>query len=172
MNLTFKQPDLQDKEAILVFRRRFNAIHPLMHGANQLNAFTDEGFIAWLNYIAAPAGTQWFERPKVADSTFIALSDGVVVGILTLRHTLNDFLRQYGGHVGYSTHPDYQGQGVATAMLAFGLQTLRALGVDKVLLTCDDTNLASVRVIEKNGGRLENRVEKSNGTLTRRYWIG
>ncbi len=89
-----------------------------------------------------------------------------------IRHTLNDMLLKQGGHVGYSTHPTYQGQGIATAMLGFAVQKLNELGVQKVLVTCDDDNIASAKVIEKNGGILENTLKKPNGTKIRRYWIG
>ncbi len=170
--LEFKVPTLTDKERILTFRRKFNAVYDAMHGANELNAFSDGGFVGWINYINAPAGTQWFEYQKVADSTYIALMDDVVVAIMHIRHTLNDMLLKQGGHVGYSTHPDYQGQGIATAVLGFAIQKLHELGVQKVLVTCDDNNIASAKVIEKNGGILENIFEKPNGTKIRRYWIG
>lgn len=170
--LQFKVPTLADKQRILTFRREFNAVYDAMHGANELNAFSDGGFVGWINYIHAPAGTQWFEYQKVADSTYIALIDDTVVAIMHIRHTLNDMLLKQGGHVGYSTHPAYQGQGIATAMLGFAVQKLNELGVQKVLVTCYDDNIASAKVIEKNGGILENTLKKPNGTKIRRYWIG
>lgn len=170
--LLITNPTLAHQEAILRFRREFNAVFDELHGANELNAFTDGGFIGWLTYINTPAGTQWFEYQKVADSTYIALLDEVMVGIIHLRHTLNDFLLQQGGHIGYSTHPDYQGQGIATQMLSFGVKQLNELGVKKVLITCDETNIASAKVIEKNGGILENVIDTAHGKKTKRYWIG
>lgn len=172
MDLQFKTPTLDDKARILTFRREFNAVFDAMHGANELNAFMDGGFVGWINYINAPAGTQWFEYQKVADSTYIALIDDVVVAIVHIRHTLNDVLLQQGGHVGYSTHPAYQGRGIATRVLAFAVRTLNEMGVYKVLVTCQHDNLASARVIEKNGGILENILTKSNGVQVSRYWIG
>lgn len=170
--LQFKIPTLDDKQRILTFRREFNAVYDTMHGANELNAFSDGGFVGWINYINASAGTQWFEYQKVDDSTYIALMGDIVVAIMHIRHTLNDILLKQGGHVGYSTHPDYQGQGIATAMLSFAVQKLNTLGVQKILITCQDDNIASAKAIEKNGGILENIFEKPNGTKIRRYWIG
>lgn len=63
-------------------------------------------------------------------------------------------LRIEGGHIGYDTVPSFRGRGVATSMLRQALPVARALGLTEVLLTCDDTNASSIRVIEKNGGAL------------------
>ncbi|WP_167432570.1 hypothetical protein [Moraxella equi] len=69
--LTFKKPSIADQASILSFRQAFNAKCPAMHGSNELNAFTDGGFVGWLNYINAPSGTNWFDYEKVADSNRI-----------------------------------------------------------------------------------------------------
>lgn len=168
--LHFVAPSLALKNEILTFRHEYNAVCAELHGANELNAFTDKGFSGWLNYLNAPSGSRWFDYEKVADSTYVALENGVVVGIMNLRHTLNENLLQYGGHIGYSTHPQHQGRGIASAMLAFGLQRLADLGVSRVLVTCRDDNLASARVIEKNGGILTETVSFPDYRL-RKYWI-
>lgn len=84
---------------------------------------------------------------------FWIVEDGEVVGTLTVRHELNEKLRQMGGHVGYSTHPNHRGRGIATFALRHGLDVLAGLGVTEALVTCDEENAASARVIEKCGGR-------------------
>lgn len=73
-----------------------------------------------------------------------------MVGFLNIRYELTENLLKVGGHIGYSTHPDFQGQGVASLALAYGVQLLKDRGVDKVLVTCNDDNIGSARVIEKN----------------------
>ncbi|MSP59265.1 MAG: GNAT family N-acetyltransferase [Myxococcales bacterium] len=70
---------------------------------------------------------------------------------------MRDALRVEGGHIGYDTVPSFRGRGVATEMLRQALPLARALGLTAVLITCDDTNAASIRVIEKNGGSLKER---------------
>lgn len=105
---------------------------------------------------------------------YLAILDGVV-GMVSIRHELNEQLLHTGGHVGCSTHPDYQGCGIASCMLEFAVQILAELGVSQVLVTCDGSNLGSTRVIEKCGGVLENIVNVSMGDdnkRVRRYWIG
>lgn len=106
-----------------------------------------------------------FVATKLADATrrtetFVpathlwALMDERFVGRISIRHELNDALRAFGGHIGYDTVPSFRGRGVATEMLRQALPVARGLGLTEVLVTCDETNAASIRVIEKNGGTL------------------
>ncbi|MDO4777360.1 MAG: GNAT family N-acetyltransferase [Cardiobacteriaceae bacterium] len=108
----------------------------------------------------------------MADSTFIAWDDSAqrLRGIIQIRHTLNDFLREYGGHIGYSVHPDDWGKGHATHMLALALQHCDTLGIRDILITCDPDNIASARVIEKNGGIYDKTVTVA-GRPVKHYWI-
>jgi predicted acetyltransferase len=99
-------------------------------------------------------------------------ADDELVGRITIRHELNDALRVVGGHIGYDTVPSFRGRGVATEMLHQALPVARSLGLGRVLITCDDTNAASIRVIERNGGSLhETRALGENGPVKRYYWI-
>lgn len=88
------------------------------------------------------------------------------VGRIAIRHRLNDFLLRVGGHIGYDVRPTRRRTGQATGMLAAALPRAHALGIDPALVTCDTTNLASHKVIESNGGALEN---ESGGKL--RFWV-
>ena len=101
-----------------------------------------------------------------------AIAEHEFVGRISIRHELTDALRVEGGHVGYDTVPSFRGRGVASEMLRLSLPMARALGLASVLVTCDDTNAASIRVIEKNGGVLrETRALASNRPTKRYYWI-
>jgi predicted acetyltransferase len=75
------------------------------------------------------------------------------VGMLRIRHHLTDELRTTGGHIGYRVRPSMRNAGHATRMLALALPFAHALGIDPLLLACDESNIASRKVIEKNGGR-------------------
>lgn len=101
----------------------------------------------------------------------VAEIQGRIVGRVSIRHELNDYLEKRGGHVGYGVRPEFRGRGYATLILAESLTILREMGVKKVLVTCDDSNVASVKVIEKCGGSLENIVETESGERVRRYWL-
>lgn len=97
----------------------------------------------------------------------------LVVGELHIRHWLVPALRKEGGHIGYTVAPSMRGEGFGTQQLALGLEKARALlGLDRVLVTCDTDNVASARVIQKNGGILENEViSDRSGKPVSRYWI-
>ena len=88
------------------------------------------------------------------------------LGRLAIRHRLNDFLLDVGGHIGYDVRPSARRQGHATAMLRAALPWAKGLGIDPALITCDDDNVGSIRVIEAAGGELED----VRGTK-RRYWV-
>jgi predicted acetyltransferase len=93
------------------------------------------------------------------------------VGRLSIRHELNDFLRREGGHIGYDTRPSFRGRGVATEMLRQALPVARTLGLTEVLITCDDTNVASARVIERNGGVLRETKVLDPSKPAKRYYV-
>ena len=94
------------------------------------------------------------------------------VGRISIRHELSDALRIMGGHIGYDTVPSMRGRGIATEMLRQALPVARTLGLTSALLTCDDDNPASIRVIERNGGVLrETKPLGPGGSVKRYYWI-
>lgn len=105
-----------------------------------------------------------------AHSYFWVDPKGEVVGALNLRHSLNEHLLRVGGHIGYGVRPSRRRQGHAAAMLEAALPHARALGLTRVLITCDKTNIGSARTIQKNGGVLENEVEDGDHVM-QRYWI-
>ena len=65
------------------------------------------------------------------------------VGRVSLRHRLNAGLEAWGGHIGYEVRPSVRGRGYGHALLAGMLPHARTLGLERVLLHCDDSNAAS-----------------------------
>lgn len=143
-----------------------------------------DGFGFLIDYIPGESWETYLDRMRdqnrglnlAADrvaATFLAASVGeVLVGRISIRHELNDYLATYGGHIGYGVVPEHRRRGYATAMLCQGLIVARSLGVDSVLLTCDDDNTGSARVIEKNGGVLDSVLDQPGSAVPmRRYWI-
>lgn len=111
---------------------------------------------------------------KVAASFLFAVDDGEIVGRVSIRHSLNDFLFNYGGHIGYAVRPQFRKKGYATEILKQALEYCRGFGLEKALVTCNDSNEPSAKTIEKCGGKLENKVIEqleSGERLVRRYWI-
>ncbi len=94
-----------------------------------------------------------------------------ILGAVSIRYELNDYLRRYGGNIGYGVRVSERRQGYAKAMLALACDHCRRLGMEKVLVTCDTANTGSARTIQANGGILENEVIHDDGTPLQRYWI-
>ena len=95
-----------------------------------------------------------------------------LLGISSLRHKLTENLRKIGGHIGYNIRPSERRKGYGTLILKFTLEKARELGLKRVLITCDDDNIASARIIEKNRGVLEDKItNEEREVLKRRYWI-
>jgi len=111
-------------------------------------------------------------KDQVRAIQLAAVVDGELVGRVSIRFDLNDFLLMEGGHIGYGVAPGFRRRGYASAMLGQALVIVRADGVDRVLVTCDDGNVASMKVIERHGGVLESIISPENGgSDVRRYWI-
>lgn len=94
------------------------------------------------------------------------------IGEITIRHRLNEQLERIGGHIGYGVRITEQGKGMGTLMLKLALEKAREMGLARVLITCDDNNIASARVMEKNGCILMDKVENifaGKKIFTRRY---
>ena len=111
-------------------------------------------------------------RPDRVGSHYYWLVDdekACFIGEVSIRHRLNDALRLCGGHIGYYVRCGEWGKGYATEMLRLAQKEAKKLGILKALVTCNDTNLASARVIEKNGFILEDRIMVEE-ILIRRYW--
>jgi len=112
--------------------------------------------------------------PNTVPSTFLFAFVGPrIVGRVSIRHTLNEFLEKIGGHIGYVVVSEFRRRGYATEILRQALEIAREdLGIRRVLVTCDDDNVGSIRTIEKNGGRLENVIPGTDlEKAKRRYWI-
>jgi len=128
---------------------------------------------SWEEYLQRLASLQNGENVPASwvPSTFlVAEVDGQIVGRVSIRHQLNEYLETRGGHIGYGVRPAFRGRGHATEILKRALEIARDLDVNRVLVTCDDANVASARVIERAGGILENIIEEGDEKI-RRYWV-
>jgi len=135
-----------------------------------------EGFLAQLNdpplTIVLPDGSL---GKRVPETPLWYVEGDTFLGSVHLRHHLNEVLEQWGGHIGYAVRPSAQGRGYASAMLAGMLDHARVHHpeLDRVMLTVNVKNAASMRVVEKNGGVLADTIPHPwvPGDLGNRYWI-
>jgi predicted acetyltransferase len=108
----------------------------------------------------------------VPGSDFWLIDGSDYIGRLSLRHGLNQHLLQMGGHIGYEIRPSRRRQGYGKLILKYGLEQAKAFGLEHVLLTCDEDNLGSRKIIESQGGKLENIIEVERWPVpVCRYWI-
>jgi predicted acetyltransferase len=124
-------------------------------------------FDAFTSYLGDQAREDAPRRPGYVPSTTLWWVDGdEYLGRLAIRHRLTSRLTDLGGHIGYDVKPSARRQGHASAMLAAALPLACARGIDPALVTCDESNAGSRRVIEGNGGVLE---DKRGSEL--RFWV-
>ena len=95
----------------------------------------------------------------VPASIFWLVENHEFIGHVSIRHELNAALERVGGHIGYAIRPAAQRKGYGSAILRLALPKARELGVRSALVTCDASNVASRRIIEKNGGLFKEEME-------------
>ena len=111
----------------------------------------------------------------VGSTTFWLVDDETqrFLGQIDIRHALTERLLRYGGHIGYAVRLGEWNKGYGTLMLQLVLPHAKALGITRCLITCDDDNPGSARVMEKNGFVLGDKVDNiidGHPIVTRRYW--
>ena len=169
-DLILLRPDETMLDKITDYRHAMQEAGSSMDGTSALDRYDDPA--EWLNHVRALEKPETCPPNLVTATLFVAVrkTDFGIVGMIDLRHRLNDFLAEYGGHIGYSVRPDERRKGYAKRMLALVLEEARGRGISRVLITCDDDNVASARTIEANGGVFE-RTACLDGEVLRRYWI-
>ncbi|WP_092547458.1 GNAT family N-acetyltransferase [Actinoplanes derwentensis] len=130
------------------------------------------GFAEWVARLRRAADESLPPEPGLVHAAYWWIVDGEarILGSISLRYVLNDFLLQGAGHIGYSVRPSARGRGVASWALDEVLGAARRRSLGAVLITCDVDNAVSARVSEKHGGTLEDVRDTTLG-LKSRYWI-
>lgn len=109
---------------------------------------------------------------RVASTLLYGFVGEDIVGTVSLRHTLNDYLRWRGGHIGYAVAPPFRRRGYAGEMFRQSLDFARNVGLTRVMITCDDHNEASWRLLERAGAELEEKFyDDEEQSTARRYWL-
>ncbi len=129
----------------------------------------------WLAGVRSYMDPATVPEGKVQATQFLTVreADNRLVGMIQVRHTLNDYLRNFAGHIGYSVRPSERRKGYATEQLRLTLPFCReTLGLEQVLITCYTSNEGSRRTILSAGGVYESTVHEPDRNVDlERYWI-
>ncbi|WP_338955252.1 GNAT family N-acetyltransferase [Fusobacterium nucleatum] len=164
------KPNLSYADEILKYKKEFLKDEPIINGAAGLDRFpTVED---WLEELEKRGSKDKVPERLVPSSTYLGVreKDNYIVGIIDIRHYLNDFLLQAGGHIGCGVRKSERKKGYAKQMIKLALEKCKELKIEKVLITCNDDNIASERSIMSCGGKLEDirTVDEKN---YKRFWI-
>jgi predicted acetyltransferase len=170
---------MPDFELVLRFPREdeeeeFTALIGLRH--RHIRAFfttTKKGCRSgrYLKALAEQQRGEHITHDQVPSTSLFAFVGSNIVGRVSIRHALNPFLERAGGHIGYAVVPRFRRRGYATEILRQALIIARErLVLDRVLLTCDDDNVGSIKTIERNGGVLENTVTEPDSPKPKRRY--
>lgn len=159
--ITLKRPIKEYEEEAISFKQEFFDNGEITINGSELLDHTDS-YDEWLKSVTDNTSSDTVNPSWVVTDTFFAFDENNrIVGIIDLRHELNDFLKDFG-NCGYSVRPSERRKGYATEMLKLVLEHARQIGMDKVQLSVERSNEASVKTITKNGGKYERSFEFEN----------
>lgn len=142
-----------------------------LNGVGGLDKIKD--FEEWLHKIQDENVKEKVKEGRVQSTLYLGIrkSDNRIIGTIQIRHELNEYLLNIGGHIGDGVRPSERRKGYATEMIRLALEKCKEIGLDKVLITCNKDNIGSRKSIQNNGGILENETLDEIGKELQRFWI-
>ena len=156
--IKLKRPVKEYENEAFAFKQEF-----IDNGENTINGseLLDrmESYDEWLKSVTDNISEETVNPSWVVTDTYFAFDDnGRIVGIIDLRHELNDFLKDFGNS-GYSVRPSERRKGYATQMLGLIVKRAEEIGLERLQLSVERTNEPSVKTIIKNNGKYERSFE-------------
>ena len=164
------KPNLSYADEIIKYKEESLAESPIINGSAGLDRFSS--IEDWLEELNKRSCEDTVPKGLVPSSTYLAVreKDNYIVGMIDIRHYLNEYLTQVGGNIGYGVRKTERNKGYAKQMLKLALEKCKELKIKKVLITCDEDNIASEKVILSANAKLED-IRNVDGENKKRFWI-
>ena len=164
------KPDLSYADEITKYKEESLKESPLINGSAGLNRFSS--IEDWLEELKKRSSEATVPEGLVPSSTYLGVreKDNYIVGMIDIRHYLNEYLTQVGGNIGYSVRKTERNKGYAKQMLKLALEKCKELKIKKVLITCDEDNIASEKVILSANAKFED-IRCIDDENKKRFWI-
>lgn len=164
------KPDLSYADEIIKYKEESLKESPIINGSAGLDRFSS--IEVWLEELKKRSCEDTVPKGLVPSSTYLGVreKDNYIVGMIDIRHYLNEYLTQVGGHIGYGVRKTERNKGYAKQMLKLALEKCKELKIKRVLITCDEDNIASEKVILSANAKLED-IRNIDGENKKRFWI-
>ena len=165
-------PTEEQLDQVWAYRQECFEADSSMDGCGPLRF--NESAQQWLADVRAYMDPATVPEGKVQATQFLSVreSDGRLVGMIQVRHILNEYLEKYAGHIGYAVRPSERRKGYGAWMLGAVLPVCRDIGLDKIMVACLDTNPASRKIILSWGGVYDRTVHQPEEDVNlEQYWI-
>lgn len=164
------KPGLSYADEIIKYKEEALFEKAIINSSISLEKFSSvEG---WLEELEMKSSENTIPEGLVPSTTYLAVreKDNYIVGMIDIRHYLNEFLKQFGGNIGYDVRKSERNKGYAKQMLKLTLEKCKDLKMKKVLITRDEDNIASEKVILSAGAKFED-IRSLDGKNKKRFWI-
>ena len=169
-------PSLERKNDVLEFMQEFIDYRSDINGSGGL-ARLSKGmpYEEWLVDVINRMDDDYAKSiDRVPASTYFTIreSDNKIVGMVNLRHYLDNSLKNIGGHIGYSIRPTERGKGYAKIQLYLALLECKKLGIEEAMVDCIKSNVKSEKTIIALGGVFDKQFYDQLGKrMLRNYFI-
>jgi len=164
------KPDLSYADEIIKYKEESLAESSIINGSAGLDRLSS--IEIWFEELKKRSCEDTVPKGLVPSSTYLGVreKDNYIVGMIDIRHYLNEYLTQVGGHIGYGVRKTERNKGYAKQMLKLALEKCKELKIKKILITCDEDNIASEKVILSANAKLED-IRNVDGENKKRFWI-